>query len=247
MFRDEEYFLFSDWIYPNTIDDFKGKEVLECGCGGGQHTSFIAPYAREVIAVDLNTVDIARERNERSGNVIFLEDDIARMNLKRQLDIVISIGVVHHTDSPDETIENLKRHLRPGGRLIVWVYSKEGNFMAERLLEPFRKIFFKNLKKKRLAALARFVTAMLYIPVYSIYMLPLKFLPYYEYFENFRMMSFERNSLNVFDKLNAPQVEFIDRARVGRWFSMDFTDVSITRYRGVSWRASGTKRCQRYY
>jgi hypothetical protein len=47
----------------------------------------------------------------------------------------------------------------------------------------------------------------------------------------------------VFDKLNAPQTQFISRARVERWFAPErFGDVSITAYKGVSWRASGTVR-----
>jgi hypothetical protein len=38
MLQDEALFLFADWIYPNTINDFREKDVLECGCGRGQHT-----------------------------------------------------------------------------------------------------------------------------------------------------------------------------------------------------------------
>jgi 2-polyprenyl-3-methyl-5-hydroxy-6-metoxy-1,4-benzoquinol methylase len=63
MMRDDELWLFLDWIYPLTLNDFRGKDVLECGCGGGQHTSFIAPYARNITAVDLNTIEIARDCN----------------------------------------------------------------------------------------------------------------------------------------------------------------------------------------
>jgi len=51
--EDDELFLFNDWIFPYTLDDFSGKKVLECGCGGGQHTSFIAPFAKNVTSVIL--------------------------------------------------------------------------------------------------------------------------------------------------------------------------------------------------
>jgi hypothetical protein len=81
----------------------------------------------------------------------------------------------------------------------------------------------------------------MYLPIYTVYTLPLRLLPYYSYFENFRKLSFNRNTLNVFDKLNAPQVEFISRDRVARWFpSSEFTDIYIGHYKGVSWRASAT-------
>lgn len=240
--QDNELFLFKDWIYPNRLEDFTGKEVLECGCGGGQHTSFVAPIAKSVTAVDLNTTEIAKERNKEFSNVEFVESDIASMNLGKTFDIVFSIGVIHHTDNPDKTFNNLKKHVKQGGRLIVWVYSAEGNSLVKNFVEPFRKMFLKNMKRKNLLMLSKIITAILYLPVYSIYLLPLEFLPFYEYFGNFRKLSFYRNNLNVFDKLNAPQVDFISKERITRWYDLsDFSDVSISQYKGVSWRGSGIK------
>lgn len=240
LLKDDELFLFKDWILPNTLDDFYGKEVLECGCGGGQHTSFIAPYAKSVTAVDLNTTDIAKERNKNFTNIEFIEADIAKMDLGKKFDIVFSIGVIHHTDNPDETVKNLIKHVKPGGKLIVWVYSEEGNSLVKYLVEPFRKIFLKKMKRKNLLILSKIIAAFMYVPVYTIYLLPLKFLPFYEYFDNFRKMSFYRNTLNVFDKLNAPQVDFISNERISRWFDKSlFENVHINAYKGVSWSGSG--------
>lgn len=243
LFRDEERFLFTDWIAPNALEDFRNKEVLECGCGGGQHTFFIAPYAREVVAVDLNTTNIAQQRNCQFTNVHFVEADIAEMDLKRQFDIVYSIGVVHHTDDPDKTIENIKRHVKPGGKMIVWVYSSEGNFMVEHFVEPLRKLLLKHFRRSTLAVLSKMITVLMYIPIYTVYLLPIPFLPYYSYFNNFRKLSFRRNVLNVFDKLNAPQVQFITQKRIEKWFKeSDFSDIRISPYVGVSWRGSGVKK-----
>ncbi|MGZ3899386.1 MAG: class I SAM-dependent methyltransferase, partial [Bacteroidia bacterium] len=136
MLQDDELFLFKDWIYPLTLEDFKGKESLECGCGGGQHTAFVAPYAKHHTAVDLNTPDIAKERNKDKTNITYVEADIAKMDLQKQFDIVFSIGVVHHTDDPDATFENMRKHTKTGGRTVVWVYSKEGNWMVDNIVEP---------------------------------------------------------------------------------------------------------------
>ena len=243
LLSDDELFLFKDWILPNTLDDFKDKEILECGCGGGQHTSFIAPYARSITAVDLNTTDIAREKNKNFTNIEFAEADIAKMDLGKKYDIVFSIGVIHHTDDPDKTVENLKKHVKPGGKLIVWVYSEEGNSLVKYGVEPMRKLFLKNMNRKTLLTLSKFITGILYVPIYTLYMIPVKSLPFYEYFDNFRKMSFYRNNINVFDKLNAPQVAFISKKRISNWFnSNEFTDVNINPYKGVSWSGSGVKK-----
>ncbi|MBX3175899.1 MAG: class I SAM-dependent methyltransferase [Candidatus Hydrogenedentes bacterium] len=239
-FRDEELFLFEEWISPNKLEDFRGKTVLEAGCGGGQHTSFVAPYCKRIVAVDLNAVEVAAERNSDLTNVQFLEADIAVMDLQENFDVVFSIGVVHHTDSPDSTVANLVRHLKQNGRLILWVYSKEGNWIAEFLIERLRRIALRNASTRALLLISKILTSVLYLPIYSLYLFPLQMLPYYEYFSNFRRLSFERNVLNVFDKLNAPQVEFISESRVRGWFPPEkFRNVHISSYKGVSWRASG--------
>ena len=242
MLEDQERFLFEDWIFPNRLDDFRDGEILECGCGGGQHTAFVAPYAKHVVAVDLNTTDLAKERNANATNIEFVEEDIGAMDLGRKFDIVFSVGVVHHTDDPDRVVKNLIRHVKPGGRLILWVYSEEGNALVKYGVEPIRKLFLRRLPRNILNCISKAVTALLYIPVYSLYLLPLSFLPYYEYFGNFRRLSFARNNLNVFDKLNAPQVEFICEERARGWLpSAEFRDVHISAYKGVSWRLSGTR------
>lgn len=243
LFEDQEEFLFRDWIHPVTLEDFRGKTVLECGCGGGQHTRMVSAVAGSVTAVDLNTADLARERNRDAANVSFVEADIATMALGRDFDVVFSIGVIHHTDDPDRTVANMTKHTKPGGRMIVWVYSKEGNALVEHVVEPVRRTLLRTLRPKALLWLSRIITALMYVPIYTVYRLPLTFLPFYEYFANFRKLSFERNTLNVFDKLNAPQTQFISEDRIRGWFNegAGFRDVHISRYCGVSWRGTGIK------
>lgn len=244
LFQDNERFLFEEWIAPATMADFADKDVLECGCGGGQHTAFVAAHARSITAVDLNTVAIARERNRNSDNVTFVEADLATMDLGRQFDVVFCIGVIHHTDDPDRTFETLFRHLKPGGMMIVWAYSAEGNALVRYGVEPIRKVFLSRMPRRGLVALSQIITALMYIPIHTVYRLNvLRFLPYFDYFRNFRRLSFGRNVLNVFDKLNAPQTQFITAERARRWFSAErFTpQPSLRPYAGVSWSMVGQR------
>ncbi len=41
MFQDDESVLFRDWITPATMEDFRDKDMLECGCDGGQHANSV--------------------------------------------------------------------------------------------------------------------------------------------------------------------------------------------------------------
>jgi SAM-dependent methyltransferase len=242
-YEDDEPALFLDWIAPNALEDFRGKRVLDAGCGPGHHTRIVAPFAAEVTAADLNTSELARAKLAGLANVSVVEADIASFRPERPFDVVYCVGVIHHTDDPDRTFENLRSITRPGGRLIVWCYAREGNFLARTLVEPLRRTFLRRAGRRTVSALSTAITALLYPIVHTVYRLPLPNLPYHEYFASFRALTFRRNALNVFDKLNAPQTQFISRERVGRWFDpARFSDVSISAWRGVSWRASGTVR-----
>ena len=237
-FEDDNRWLFEEWIHPNTLEDFRDKSVLDGGCGGGQHLSFIAPYCRRAVGVDLNAVSIARERTKRFSNVELLEADIAELNLEERFDIVYSVGVLHHTDNPELSFRRLAKHCRPGGKVIVWVYSREGNFWNRTLVERTKRVFLLRMPRRLNWLLAHVLTSMLYLPVHTMYRLPIRFAPYYEYFENWRRLSYRRNLLNVFDKLNAPQTYFISRGELESWFETGFDEICITPYNGVSWRAS---------
>ncbi len=240
---DDNKWLFSEWIAPNTLEDFRGKSVLDCGCGGGQHLQFVAPYCAEAVGVDLNALASAARNTADLKNVQLIENDIATMDLKRQFDIVYSIGVLHHTDDPTASFRNIAKHAKSGGRVIVWVYSNEGNALNRWLVEPAKSLLVHHLPRSVVLFLSRILTTLVSIPVYTVYLLPLTFLPYYQYFQNWRKLTFERNVLNVFDKLNAPQTFFITKSQIQEWFhESEFSDIHISAYKGVSWRGSGIKR-----
>lgn len=243
IFKDNSEFLFKEWVKPYTFNDFKDKTVLDCGCGAGEHMKMIAPYARKIVGIDLSTADIARKNCKEFKNIKILKEDISHFSPKYQFDIVYSLGVLHHMTNPSCGFNNIKKLVKKKGKLIIFVYSWEGNSINRIILEPLKYIFFLRIEKHRLLKISRIITLLMYIPIYSIYQLPLKVLPFYYYFQNFRKLSFERNVLNVFDKLNAHRTNFIKEEEVAKWFnSEEFSNVSIRYYNKVCWCASGIKK-----
>ena len=237
-------FLYRDWIFPNTLETLRDKDVLDAGSGPGVQIRMMAEIARSITAVDLEALDVSAQKTQDiAGKVKYVRDDILTMDLGRQFDVVNCVGVIHHTDNPTTTFRNLVRHLKPGGRMIIWAYAEEGNYLMKHVVEPLRKGVLDNASHRLIWSLSVAITAMLWPIVQTIYRLPLGFLPYYDYFANFRKLSFRRNVLNVYDKLNAPQQHFLSRATMESWFNPEeFDNVHLSHYAGVSWRGSGTKR-----
>jgi len=240
---DDNEWLFTEWIKPTKLKDFKGKTALDCGCGGGQHLNFIAPYCKQGVGIELNTVSVARKNTRKNKNIKIVQGDIAKIKLRQKFDFVYSIGVLHHTDDPTKSFNNIKKMAKKNGKVIIWVYSWEGNFWNRTLIEFLKKYIFLKLNKNILWAISNLTTALMYIPIYTVYLLPFKVLPFYQYFQNWRKLSFKRNNQNVFDKLNAPQTFFIKKSTIRKWFNpKEFKKIHISHYKGVSWRASGTRK-----
>lgn len=237
-------FLYREWIYPHTYEAFRGKEVLEAGSGPGVQTRLFAECAKRVTAVDKEAIATTQKSTKDLADKIeYVYADIATMNLGRQFDVVNCVGVIHHTDDPAKTFRNLVRHTKAGGLVIIWAYAREGNFLVRAFVEPLRKRFLGHASHATLWRLSFLLNVWMTMARETIYRLPLRWLPYYEYFQNARRMSFKRNAINIYDKLNAPQTHFISEYEIRSWFNPDeFQDIHISRYAGVSWRASGTKK-----
>jgi SAM-dependent methyltransferase len=234
--------LFWEWVWPLTREDFRGKRVLDAGCGGGHMLGYIKDVITEGVGVDLNTARLVRRRFRERPQIRIYDGDAATWHAEDGFDIVYSIGVVHHTRDPEITAHNLMRLVKPGGKLVIWVYGHEGNFWT-RLLVEAPKALYSWLPRRLLWWAAGVLTAVLYPVVYTIYKLPITGLPFYDYFRSWRRLSFIRNCTNVFDKLNAPTTHFIKRTDIDRWFAgTPFSDICVSDWCRLSWRICATKR-----
>ena len=151
-----------------------------------------------------------------------------------------------NTTDPDITFGNMFAHLGLDGTIIIWTYSAEGNMMMRFGVEPLRKIFFSHLPKPTLVVAAKLITALLYIPVYSVYQIShLKVLPDFDFLVRFRDLTFKRIFINVYDKLHAPQAQFTTRKRCEDWFNknrFEEDSLPIRHHRRVSYSMVATKR-----
>ncbi|MEK7083487.1 MAG: class I SAM-dependent methyltransferase, partial [Patescibacteria group bacterium] len=98
---------------------WKGKIVLDAGCGTGELAYLIAKKgAKQVIGVDYSQEAIAlAERTYRMPNLKFICNDID--SIKGRFDVITTLGTIEHTDDPLSVLKRLKNMLMQKGSLIV--------------------------------------------------------------------------------------------------------------------------------
>jgi len=139
---------FRKWINPLKLEDFKNKRVLDAGCGMGRNSYWSLKYgAKELVAFDFDERSVAATKK-----TLFCFDN-ASVNFKSiyeilwqdKFDIVFCIGVIHHLKNPKKAINNLIKAIKPGGKILIWVYGYKGNEWIVKLVSPVRKVITSKL------------------------------------------------------------------------------------------------------
>src|SRR5919205_1499818 len=113
----------SEWLFDRLeleADDV----VLDVAAGTGHVARSFAPRVRAVIAVDATPAMLERgwieAKRAALRNVVFMQADATALPfVDGSFDVVVSRFAVHHFEDPTVQITEMKRVLRPGGRLAV--------------------------------------------------------------------------------------------------------------------------------
>lgn len=107
---------------------YRGRRVLEVGCGAGTDLVRFARAGAEVTGVDLSrsAIALARENFAQQGLVADLrEADGEHLPFPdNSFDLVYAHGVVQYTASDRALVEECRRVLKPGGEAIFQVYNR---------------------------------------------------------------------------------------------------------------------------
>lgn len=132
------------------FERWRGKRVLEIGCGIGTDTVNFARKGASVSSVDLSekSLELARKRVQVYGlekNVEFFAgnaEELSKVVPLETYDLIYSFGVIHHTPQPDHVLEELRRYARPGTIVKIMVYHRRSYKVASILLREGRGRFW---------------------------------------------------------------------------------------------------------
>lgn len=116
------------------FQDLCNHRVLEIGVGNGIDALEIARAGAFYTGIDVTQrhVELAYANFETAGlePPDIRHGDLLTAGFEREFDVVYSFGVLHHIPEEEKYLRRIHSILRPGGRLMIGVYSKYSFFNA---------------------------------------------------------------------------------------------------------------------
>lgn len=231
--------MFGPLLAPEDVAD---RRVMEIGSGSGRIADILlSAGAAHLVAVEPSAaVEVLRRNLHAHGNrVTVLRLTGAAVPPSGDMDYVFSVGVLHHIPDPAPVVRAAFGALRPGGRLGVWLYGKEGNGFYLTLLRPLRAVT-RRLPHPALAGLVRLVDVPLVAYIGLCRLLPLPLARYMR--EVVARLDGPKRRLTIYDQLNPAYAKYYTRDEAyGLLAGAGFQDVVLHHRHGYSWAAVGTK------
>lgn len=97
---------------------WKGKKVLDVGCGTGLFAYRSAKKGANVLGIDFSeaAINIARKKY-KIPNLRF--EKLNATEIQDKFDVIVSIGTLEHLDNPLKMLKIFKNHLKSNGRIII--------------------------------------------------------------------------------------------------------------------------------
>ncbi len=112
------------------FEKWKGKKVLEIGCGLGTAAVSFARAGADYTAVELSdeSLKLARQRfgvyglkgRFYSGNA----EELAKVVPVETYDLVYSFGVIHHAPHPERIVSEVRKYMGPQSEFRLMLYAK---------------------------------------------------------------------------------------------------------------------------
>ena len=110
------------------FDGYRGKQVLDVGCGAGTDLVRFARGGARVTGVDVSSSAIALARENFAQQK--LDADLREIDGERlpfpdaSFDVVFAHGVVQYAANDRAVVEECRRVLKPGGEAVFQVYNR---------------------------------------------------------------------------------------------------------------------------
>lgn len=144
--EDTEKFTLNFWKF----DSFRNKRVLDVGCGPGWVSVNYAINGAKVYAIDLTPRAVELTKINLNNNGLTAKVEVGNAEKlqfdNNYFDLIVSSGVLHHTQNIKKAFKECIRVLKPGGKAKITLYRK--GILHNKLLFVFVKFVMKLFKIK---------------------------------------------------------------------------------------------------
>jgi SAM-dependent methyltransferase len=236
--------LLKDFLGPLLdLKELQGKTVVDVGSGSGRIVNMLLNSGvMKIYAVEpsKDALEICKKNtSDRNDQVEYLQcegKDIPDL----AADFVISLGVIHHIPDPLPTVHRAYEILKPGGKLIIWVYGLEGNKLYIKVFTPIRRLTPK-LPDWILELLSFILNGLLSVYIFLCWFIPL---PQREYAKNVlsKLTWKQRAQVVIFDQLNPTYAKYYSKSEIENLVrSGGFKKINTYHRHGYSWTICGEK------
>jgi SAM-dependent methyltransferase len=213
--------------YTRTVpSDFRGKLVLDGGCGNGRYAKLANDWGARVIAVDISAaVEIASQNVADRPGVDVVQADLFKLPFRPgTFDAMYSVGVLHHTPNARGAFKAMQPLVKPGGFFSIFVHG-QGN----------RVLYGVNRGLRAWTAKTSYGTTWRFSQVLTGAGKVLEKIPFLGpmlYLIGRQVLFFSPDQHNNFDHYSAGFTSFHRKEEIRRWYE-GWDDVAV-RYAGVA-------------
>ena len=237
--------LFADIVEPLLkVKEIQGANVAEIGSGSGRVALMLAEAgAANVTAIEPSDgykfLVKAVNESKWSDKIVTHQKLGEDLNESNVYDLILSVGVLMHVPKPIPVLRAAYKALKPGGKVFIWIYSREGIETYLTFVKPLRAISSK-------------LPHILLVPVIWLTYFGLVFyhflcnflpLPLKDYLTNVLWkLSPDKRRLVIYDQLNPTFVKYYSKNDLeGLLSQCGFCNIELHHRHGYSWSAVGVK------
>lgn len=233
-----------------TLEQLRGRRILDVGCGFGRHLRVASDHGAEVVGVDLSGgVEIAYRNLAGRPNCHILQANIHERPLRDAcFDVVWSFGVLHHMPDPAAGFRTLVDFARPnGGLVVIWVYGYHGMRFTYRLshmrrLHAVTRSLSGTARLRASQAVAAALSALYWEPLKLMRLAGLGALVNRLPLTDYVAHGWKARVAGVHDRLSTPITHFHERDELLDWFrSAGLAGIRVEDTDRRGWRASGQR------
>lgn len=165
---------FERYIAPLPEMLFKNGRIIaaDIGAGAGRWSHYLKEYCERLYVVEpsVKAFEICLERFQTDSRISVLRESVERNSIPNdELDLAVSLGVLHHVPNTQEALSSIFTKVKPGGYFLGYLYyameNRRGYYRMIWRLSEFFRIIISHSPKGIKFFVSELIALIIYLPL----------------------------------------------------------------------------------